>query len=255
MTMVKVGPAAAALTIFTAPVTALPPPAAPVLPPNMDRMGEVTAPSAPDIAVALADSASVYAFPAADNAATNCSWNAAACCRIAWYSWPYAPNSAAVIADTSSSAAASRPVVGPAAAALAALIDELISATFPAAAASNCGSAIKFVIGYSLHDQLLSGIDNFKGLKSPSPQCYPSTANPGPPGSSINPPSHSTAPKYCTRLHPGGLRVRHRLRTCPIPRQRQPERRMRRPAPQRGHHRLLAAPRSGTGWRHRTGQR
>jgi hypothetical protein len=33
----------------------------------------------------------------------------------------------------------------------------LISATFPAAAASNCGSAIKLVIGYSLHDHGFRG--------------------------------------------------------------------------------------------------
>jgi hypothetical protein len=58
--------------------------------------------------------------------------------------------------DTSSSAAATRLVVGPAAAALAALIAELISEA-SAAADINCGSAIKFVIGYSLHDHGFRG--------------------------------------------------------------------------------------------------
>jgi hypothetical protein len=63
---------------------------------------------------------------------------------------PYSPNSAAAAADTSSFAAATKPVVGPAAAALAAPIAELICTRSAAAAAINCGCAIKLGIGYSL---------------------------------------------------------------------------------------------------------
>jgi hypothetical protein len=57
-----------------------------------------------------------------------------------------------VAADTSSAAAAATPVVGPAAAALAAPIADLISAMFPAAVLINCGCMSKLVIGCSLHD-------------------------------------------------------------------------------------------------------
>ncbi len=74
---------------------------------------------------------------------------AAACLSTAWYSLPYPPNSAAAAADTSSCAAATRPGVGPAAAALAAPIAELISATSVVAAAIKCGCVSKLGFGYS----------------------------------------------------------------------------------------------------------
>ena len=56
-------------------------------------------------------------------------------------------------ADTSSAAAATTLVVGPAAAELAAPIAERISATSAAAVAISCGRVVKLVIGDSLHDQ------------------------------------------------------------------------------------------------------
>jgi hypothetical protein len=68
------------------------------------------------------------------------------------------PNSFAVAAETSSAAAAAIPVVGPAAADLAAAIADLISATFAAAVVINCGSVSKLVIGSSLHDQGRSSV-------------------------------------------------------------------------------------------------
>jgi hypothetical protein len=66
------------------------------------------------------------------------------------YSRPYALNIVAVIADTSSWAAAVRSLVALAAAALAALIAEPISAVSAAAVATSWGCEIKLVIGSSL---------------------------------------------------------------------------------------------------------
>jgi len=65
-------------------------------------------------------------------------------------------NKLAVSADTSSWAAATRPVVGPAKAALAAVISDSICAVSAAAVASNWGSAIMLVIEHSLSAGLLS---------------------------------------------------------------------------------------------------
>ncbi len=111
----------------------------------------LAAPVSPSVP-AISASACAYAFPAAANVATNWPWKAAAWCSSAWYSWPYAPKNCAATADTSSSAAATRLVVGPAAAAFASLSAEPIAEASDAAVVKSWGCVIKLVIGFSLPD-------------------------------------------------------------------------------------------------------
>ncbi|BBZ49327.1 hypothetical protein MHEI_10440 [Mycobacterium heidelbergense] len=83
-----------------------------------------------------------YARPAPLSAWTNWSWYAAAWAPTAWYAWPYSPNSVEIAVDTSSEAAAWIWAVGPATAAFAAPIADLMPAKSAAADATMSGDAM-----------------------------------------------------------------------------------------------------------------
>ncbi len=90
---------------------------------------------------AFAASAAAYDIAPEATACTNCEWKASTCALIAWYWAACAEKNAATLADTSSAAEATIPVVGAAAVALAVLIVDPIFAKSDAAPETISGTA------------------------------------------------------------------------------------------------------------------